>query len=379
MRQIVRSSHRSTHTLGHSAADRDALRDLSHLRRRALGEAPSEGRTRDVVQLAESRWPLREQDLAAIVLDDESPSGIRHLAATLLGRIDTDEARDALRHALAAGDARVAGTVAQSLGRIGTRLEFKALGRVMTSGSGVALRQVRFARLLIAHRLDLDLPDAPDPLPELLDLHPNEGCALDIDRRWPRDVEAVFASLASQPFGVTLDPRTATAFASMHSRMVMLLTRGFAEHARGRFARAQVLGVCARRFEATDHYSTWLLVLATPATDSSLLLRAYRPNGSLVLIGEATAQGGDDLAFALRSVRARGALPTHFAGIIDSAGLHLRVARMGCERVDIERPTAMVRSRAGAPGSRNIGAPGPSAAANGRGLAMSHDTPATAH
>ena len=63
-----------------------------------------------------------------------------------------------------------AGTVAQSLGRIGERSAFDALARASASWTGYPRVQAQFAMRLIAHRSDLDFPEPGKPEPELVPL-----------------------------------------------------------------------------------------------------------------------------------------------------------------------------------------------------------------
>ena len=104
-----------------------------------------------------------------MVRDEHAPADVRQLAACLLGRIDTAAARTALLTLLDVPHAS-AGTVAQSLGRIGNRSALETLARASASWTGYPRAQAQFAMRLIAHRCDLDFPESGDPEPELVPL-----------------------------------------------------------------------------------------------------------------------------------------------------------------------------------------------------------------
>lgn len=66
------------------------------------------------------------------------------------------------------------GTIAQSLGRIGDRAAYMALQRALSASMGGARAQAVFALRLIAHRLDLELPESPKEAPALVHFAPSE-------------------------------------------------------------------------------------------------------------------------------------------------------------------------------------------------------------
>jgi hypothetical protein len=334
--------------LPETGAVRQAAHDYQRLRLLALGIEPSDVRARAMVELGRSDAPSRVRDLEAILREEAAPPRLRHLAALLLGQIDSDSARRALRTALeAGGPRRLIGTVAQSLGRIGDRVAFEAQVKASQLLTGVPLAQARFALQLIAHRHDhLDRPGPPQEEPELVPL-PGEGaCNFELRPANPIEAQLALRSLASEPFGVELDEPTAHVIRCERSHSVLFLNRHIAAVPDVRYllVSKSFAGLVARRSEATGLYSTSLIVLTTPNADGNGMgVSVYQPNGTLVLAGGA-ALLGEGLAFALRSVMRRGAFAAHVEGSLERGAISLTVARTGCSLRDVGRPAAGSRS-----------------------------------
>ncbi len=318
---------------------RRAAHDHDQLRAVALGATPGEQRARAVAALAASDDPRRVQDLESICRDGRADADVRHLSATLLGRIDTAPARAALL-ALLDTPGTPAGAVAQSLGRTGERAAFDALARATAGWTGVTLTRARFAMRLIAHRCDLYLQEPEDAGPEFVTMSADD--MRDVVWRPSNVLAAQIAlrSLAAEPFGIELDSQTAQMIRCGRSQLVFLLNRSLGSplDIRTLQRRKTIAGIVARQSPQRGLYDASMLVLTTPRADGSgTRIACYAPNGTLVLAGSG-AQRGSHLAFECRSVRRRGAYAARIAGDLGSGGFTVTSAKSGRLLRDVARP-----------------------------------------
>jgi hypothetical protein len=322
------------------AALRAAL-EHDRLRRLALGIEPSELRAHAILRLGRSDAPTRGRDLAAVLSDAATPLRHRHLAAALLGRNDSEVARLALTLALATPERRLAGAIARSLGRIGDRAALRALVKASASLSGAALAQARFAIRLIAHRLDLELPELPEEIPEA---SPAPAVGLGpFELRPAGAVEAQMAlgALVHEPFGIELDERSAHSIRCDGAQSVLLWNRSLdlATDPRRLLMRKALAGIVARRAEGADTYAASLVLLTSPdAEGRAASVAVHQTNGTLTLFGSAR-QRGEGLAFELGSVQRRGAFAARIEGTIFGSALVLETARVASWRHNVGLPT----------------------------------------
>jgi hypothetical protein len=319
--------------------------DHQQLRLVALGVEPGQPRARAIAALADSSVPSRVGDLEALLRDEATPTRLRHLAATLLGRIDRDSAREALSGALDTSDPVLIGRIALSLGRIGDRAAFKAIQKRSSKLVGVASTQARFALRLLAHRFDLDLPDSPDAEVELLPKPGDEGQGIGFGPAHPLEAQIAANALARQPLGIELSERTARQLRCDGSLSLLLLNRAVTQAPLEDTltSRKQIAAVVARREDTTAVYSVSLIVLTTPdKKGDGAAVSLHQPNGTLVLTGAASAVAkGKGLAFELRSVARRGGVAIHVKGTAVGDRISFATARTGATRRQPGHPTPL--------------------------------------
>ena len=321
---------------------RRAAEDHDRLRSVALGIGEQRGRA--IFALAASDDPRRVHDLETIVRDERASADVRQLAACLLGRIDTAAARAALLALLDLPHAP-AGTVAESLGRIGDRPAFDSLARASASWTGYPRDQAQFAMRLIAHRGDLDFTEPGDQEPELVpliadDLHdfvwrPAGALATQIALR----------SLNAEPFGIELDDRSAQMIQCGESQFIFLLNRSLGSpiDVHTLLHRKTIAGILARQSSQNGLYDASMLMLTTPRAHAQAVgIACYAPNGTLVLAG-AGAPLAAGLAFECRSVKRRGAYAARIAGVLGAEGFAVTAAQSGRLLRDVARPVETAR------------------------------------
>ena len=326
---------------GDAGSPRQRAFDLERLRALALGVEPSDLRARAIVALAESDLPGRIRDLEAILTHESTPSRFRHLAATLLGRIDRATAREVLLGALAVTDERLAGRIAQSLGRIGDGAAFQAIEKASKKFTGVALAQSRFALRLIAHRLDLDLPDWPEDEIALLPRPGEDGHRFTITPASFIDAQIAARSLAREPFGIEVAD-TAHQIRCDGTRPLLLLERSVGlSPGVALLSRKHLAGVVCQPAEAAGSYSAALLILTAPgARGEQVAVSCYQPTGTLVMAGS-IAPKEKRLVFELRSVARRGGVAIYMKGDLAGNDIVFSTARAGCSSRAVGRPNPL--------------------------------------
>jgi len=323
--------------------------DRERLRRLALGIERSELRAHAILELGRSDAPTRTRDLEAVLANAEAPLRHRHLAATVLGRIDSEVSRSALARALPTPDQRLAGAIARSLGRIGDRAALRALVKASDSLTGVALAQARFAIRLIGHRLDLALPDLPDETPPASAAPPEALRPFDFGPAGAVEIQMALQALAHEPFGIELDERSAHAIRCDGSQSVLFLNRDLdlTTDARRLLTRKALAGVVARRADGAETYSAWLVILTSPdAEGKAVSVSAHQASGTPTLIGSARSRG-EGLAFELRGVQRRGGLAARIEGILAGSAIVLDTARVASWRDTVGRPAEGRRRQVG--------------------------------
>jgi hypothetical protein len=322
------------------AAIRAAL-DHERLRRLALGIEPSELRAQAILELGRSDAPARGRDLAAVLSDAATPLRLRHLAAAQLGRVDSEVARLALTQALATPDRRLAGAIARSLGRIGDRAALRALVKASASLSGAALTQAHFAIRLVAHRLDLALPELPEESPEASPAPPVGLGPFELGPAGGVEIQMALRALAHEPFGIELDERSAHSIRCDGAQCVLLWNRSLdlATDPRRLLTRKALAGIVARRAQGADAYAASLVLLTSPdAEGRAVSVAVHQTNGTVTLIGRARPRG-EGLAFELGSVQRRGAFAARIEGTLVGSAIVLDVARVASWRHNVGRPT----------------------------------------
>jgi hypothetical protein len=326
---------------------RRVARDHEQLRTLALGLEPTDGRARAIIALADTDTSGRVPVLGAVLRDEETPARFRHLAATLLGRIDSEGARAALLNALDDQDARLVGQVAQSLGRIGDRAAVAPLAKVAAALHGRPRAQAQFALRLLAHRFDLEFPDEPlDDIP-LLPRPGDEAQHVRAMRADPIEAQLAARAMAREPFGIELNEQSAQQFVCDDAWSVVLFDRALGAPPLDPrlFARKRLAAVVGRKAGDDGLYSPSLLLLTSPRRDGGAIpLALYQPNGTLTMIGSALTRH-DGLAFELQSVARAGAVAIWIQGVLAGDAITLEVGRTDCSRRNVGHPARWVLTR----------------------------------
>lgn len=319
-------------------------RDHEQLRALALGLEPTAARARAIIALADTDTTSREPVLGSILQDKETPARFRHLAATLLGRIDSDAARAALLNALDDADERLVGQVAQSLGRIGDSRVAAPLAKATAALHGRPRAQAQFALRLLAHRFDLEFPDEPlDDVP-LLPRPGDEAQRVRAMRADPIEAQLAARAMAREPFGIELNEQSAQQFVCDDAWSVALFDRSLGAPPLDPrlFARKRLAAVVGRKAGDDGLYSPSLLLLTSPRhKNGAIPLALYQPNGTLTMIGAATARK-DGLAFELQSVARPGAVAIWIQGVLAGDAIRLEAGRTECSRRSVGHPTPRV-------------------------------------
>ena len=314
-----------------AAGDHDRLRSV------ALGIGEQRGRA--IFAVAASDDPRRVHDLETIVRDEHAPADVRQLAAYLLGRIDTAAARTALLALLDVPHAP-AGTVAQSLGRIGERSAFDALARASASWTGYPRVQAQFAMRLIAHRGDLDFPEPGKPEPELVPLIADDLHDFVWRPAGALVTQIALRSLNAEPFGIELDDRAAQLIQCGTSQFIFLLNRALGSpiDVQTLLHRKTIAGILARQSSQNGLYRR-----IDGHVDDAARSRAGRRHRLLRSKRHAGARRGGaplavGLAFECRSVKRRGAYAARIAGVLGAEGFAVTAAQSGRLLRDVARP-----------------------------------------
>jgi len=324
--------------------------------RSALGGVGSRLSVEDAIEVvASSSFPNRHRDLERVLTDPQAPSRVRMRAATALARCDREAAREILMSAVGIDDPVVLVGVMRALGMVGELDALKAIDRVMPTLNGRGRDQAEFAHTLIAHRLgrvDASAFHAGAEKP----LEPARDCGRRVHIRPARSsaVERCLTSIGSGPYGIEVDEQAVLAFSCDRSSGALLLNR--ASTGRGALdvlrARPAILGLEARRDNASGDYSVSAVLLTTPNGDA-IDLAVHLTNGTRVFTGRAELRGGG-AHWSLRAIQRPGAFPFRASGMFADGQLNIEIAESGTRVAQRLRPRPI-----------DVGTPGPETAATG--------------
>ncbi|MBV6522463.1 MAG: hypothetical protein MNPFHGCM_02611 [Gemmatimonadaceae bacterium] len=281
-----------------------------------------------MIALARGDAPTRERDLERVLVHPSTPDRYRHLAALLLGHVNSRLASKILVDALDTADPRLRGTIARGLGRLGDERAFSALADVSRVMNGVPLAQVRFAQRLIAHRVGLEF-STDDPDPEFIPFAPDEAEGVPFVPATRTEANECLRSLALDPFGIELSER-GYEMRCGRARLMLLLDRALGEipDAQLLFRRRWLAGVVACKSDA-GAYSVMLLLLTTPAgNDRGCTIAAWQPTGARSLVGDGWSDDAG-LRFELRGIARCAGFAAHFSGRLDGRGIDMHRALSG--------------------------------------------------
>jgi HEAT repeats len=336
----IRLPHLAADALPDRGDPRPVADDHERLRAFALGLESNDVRARAIIALAGADPAGRVPVLNTLLQDPKTPPRLRHLAATLLGRIESHGARDALLNALGVPDPRLVGQVAQSLGRIGDRTVVAPLMKAAAGLHGLPRGQAQFALRLLAHRLDLDFPDEPLDDVSLLPRPGDEAQHIRAMRADPIEAQVAARAMTREPFGIELNEQSAQQFVCDDVWSVLLFDRalGAPPLHTNLLSRKRLAAVVGRKAGDDGLYSPSLLLLTSPGRSADrILLALYQPNGTLTMTGSAIPRP-DGLAFELRTVVRAGAVAVWIEGMLAGDAVALEVGRTECSRRSVGHP-----------------------------------------
>lgn len=300
----------------------------SGIRRATLGDGGG-SRSQAMVALARSSLPTRERDLENILVSVSTPSRYRHLAALLLGQVNTSLAVSILTDALDGAEPRLCGTIARGLGRLGDAAAYAALAKAGKGLGGVPLAQIQFAQRLIAHRVDLEVP-VTDPEAVVIPFAPDEALPVPFVAATACEIDDAFTSLAADPYGIELNEHAAYAMRCGPSRLVLALNRAIGDPFDARCLRQRkwIAGVVARQSDSGP-YSVMLLLLTAPVRHSNgCTIEAWRPTGTRAVAGAGVEQN-DGLLFSVRGIERRAGYAAWFEGLAGASQVEMRRSLSG--------------------------------------------------
>lgn len=302
---------------------------LRRLREVVAGRDASFPRQAAMALLAESDFPNKDLDLAALLENENESPRIRYLAALTLGRIRTAEALRILVRNVETRDEGVQAAVMRSLGRLGDRSALDAIAAVMGKTGGMAERDARFAAALISHRLGLEGNDLPVPEEkDYLDILPGAARPIQFIRADAADAEFCLRSLAADPFGIEFAEQPMYLVRCGRTVLMVVFARELFAPSRLRSLeeRKTIAGVVALRNPTSGLYSVSLLILTSPARPANgfHVLLAH-PHGKVAYGGSARVEE-DTAEFSIRAVAHPGAFAVRIQGRLLKPQLQIQSA-----------------------------------------------------
>ena len=313
----------------------------------AIGNETSFSRTAAIHLLQQSDYSEKYLDFERLLLNEQESASIRYLAATALGRINTEPALELLISAtqtIRVGD--VLAAVVRSLGRIGNKKALAAICRVKEQLTGFAAPQAQFAAALISHRLGLPGNDLPaSDRNEYLELPGGTENLFQVRQANATEVDGCLQSLAEQPFGINLAETGYQIRCGRHDWM-LLFNRDFTGQDAVTKLQAQkaLPGIIATRNQETGMYSVAFLLLTSPlAQPNRFDVLIYSSNGGPIFGGSAQTVGGK-AEVSIRSVSRPGALPVDVRGIFEAGRVDFERTLSGFAVQKRRQPTRNVRA-----------------------------------
>jgi hypothetical protein len=280
-------------------------------------------------------------DLQAIVEDAAQPSRFRVLAATLLWRLGSRTAQQALAPSTGERDEQILSAVLIALGRIGDERALALVIRAAGHATGAAAKQARFARMLIEHRLgaatgETVALDQPPLAPRGTSARPFE-----LLRPSPAELASALRSLAREPFGIDYAPRGHQIRCGRRVWM-LLFNAEWVDHPRSLIERKWLAGVVASRSDENRDYSVRFLILTSPAGAGRVRIGGLTTLGDPVFSGDALV-GGDATEFSVTALSRPGAFPFRLEATWLADRLDVRHAATGVFVEAPRRPTPGAR------------------------------------
>ena len=334
----------SFHRMDGIAVDpRGSRPDVSLLQRArsALGGAASDLSVESAIEVvASSSFPNRHRILERVLNDSKAPSRVRMRAATALARCDGEVAREILLPAVAIDDPVVQVGVMRALGMVGGLDALAAIDGVMPRLKGRARDQAEFARTLIGHRLGrADASPSHADAGKPLEPAPDCGRHVHIRPARPGAVEQCLTSNSSRLYGIEVDDQVALEYSCDASRGAVLLNRAYTGGDALDLLRSApaILGLEARRHNASGDYSVSAVLLTTPKGDA-IAIAVHLTNGTRIFNGHAELRGRS-AHWSLRAIQRPGAFPFRASGTFADGQLKIELAEAGTRVEQRLRPT----------------------------------------
>jgi hypothetical protein len=299
--------------------------ELEEIRSVVVGTRVSMPRPQAMALLIESDAPGKEHDFQAVLANDTEPIGLRLLAASHLGRIDTEASEKML---IAHADVPVESlrtVVMLALARIGRKVAQRALTPARESGLIPRGPASDFAAMVIAHRLGTDDHALSRPMDEAI-LEAPDGTGQLISVRRADEEHAVFGlrSLAREPVGVEFDESSVLEIRCGRRSLLLLVNRDLTgRRAAPRLAeRPNILGALARLNQETGLYYPALLALTSPGSSGEFSIAIYRLTGAVIFRGAGHVVN-DRALFSLHAIARPGALAIRLEGVLAAGTIQL--------------------------------------------------------
>lgn len=254
----------------------------------ARGRRAEPGRTAALKELLRRESPRARRVVCDVLVDRKAPLEMRTTAARALGKMPGAAAETSLLAALKTREGSLQARVAETLGRIGGRKAFDALGRVKSKSGTAQARTVRFARSLIAYRLGLDEARLRrPPKSKVLKLGRKRAARLKFERVSPNTFRAAAASVAEELPGIAIAQRGSVRFTCRHERLWLVLTAEVdGAGAAQRIADSPaVVAVLLKESHCPDAWYVYEYFLSHPRAAGKADLFGVRPTGELSHFG----------------------------------------------------------------------------------------------
>ncbi len=278
---------------------------LLRLRAAALGMDPSVPRGPAMTRL--TGQPSASGDLQSILEDENELPRFRVLAATLLWRLGSPSAQDILLRSAGTRDEQVLSAVSTALGRIGDERALEALRNAAGQATGTAVKQARFAAMLIEHRLGLVEGELPSNEQAPLEPRGSSGRPFEVLRPAPDEAAVALRSLIQEPFGIEYASRGHQILCGRNVWM-LLFNSQLTSDPRHLTARKALAGVLASRNQENRMYSVRFLILTFPNSGERVGMVGFTTLGDPAFAGDAAVRQSK-VEFAVNALSRPGAFP----------------------------------------------------------------------
>jgi hypothetical protein len=321
--QIRPSFNITTRLSGAAIEDSDQV-SLSQLRDVAAGRDSSFSRTHAIALLFESDFPNTHRDLQQILENDRESSELRHLAAVYLGKLNVAASQEILLGSLSIRDDFVLSGVVKALGWTGDERGFDALARLDGKVGERTAAELRFATMLIAHRLGL--AGAEPAKADYLELGAGAGRSLSLVRVDRNEAELCLRGVGRHPLGIEYDEASMCQLRCGRNVWMLAFNRDVVGQGGVQKLRARkwVIGAVALKNRVSGLYVPAYLILASPS-DSGLTILVHRLNGVVAFGGTAGIEDGK-VRFSLRAAARPGAFAVRLEGTLEAGRLKMSTA-----------------------------------------------------